>query len=238
LGVSLFLHLHYVNTTETIRRTAYNKLVGELREKVDGTRSDVQRIVDKISSRSESTPEADITSIPSSPRWEDFLDVAYWRLETWLAVQHPKRGGTPDKGEDPVNCLFWEDASGNILPPTKRKAVTQDMRMYWQKLHNDGVILDNFTNIGMDICENFRTFMEGKHPWLRLCDNHWKADRLWINHFSGWQPAPGPTGRPQGNAEPANLKRERSIEEVEVWPSSKKSMLSRRGIFYILQDIL
>ena len=35
--------------------------------------------------------------------------------------------------------------------------------------------------------EEFRTTLEGKYPWLRLCNGHWKIQQLWTNYFHKWK---------------------------------------------------
>jgi hypothetical protein len=56
--------------------------------------------------------------------------------------------------------------------------------------------------------------MEELHPWLRLCDDHWKVDRVWTNYFSNWTPATKDKGK-----QPESLKRP---AKMEAGPSQKK----------------
>jgi hypothetical protein len=85
-------------------------------------------------------------------------------------------------------------------------------------MQDKGKRLDCLTKIGWEVRNEFRTRIEAAHPWLRLCEGHWKADQLWSNHFSGWTPAAESKGK---RAE--TLKRERSDEGDKAGPSEKKT---------------
>jgi len=41
--------------------------------------------------------------------------------------------------------------------------------------------------MGFTIKEEFRLILEGKYPFLRLCEGHWKVGQLWINNFTNWE---------------------------------------------------
>jgi len=110
-----------------------------------------------------------------------------------------------------------EDQYGNAIPLSVRKQVVKDAKKFWQEKHNQGIHLDIFGKIGWNMREEFRAALEAEHPWLRLCENHWKADQVWINTFSHWTPAGSPNGTPSGT-----LKRENPIDESQPGPSSKR----------------
>ena len=212
------------HTNNHLYSTAYKFLVEKLSHKVDRTRSDVKKIAKRIPDHeasptpsTESVAEAEFSDIPLHPRQEDYPAIEHWTPEKWRALRHPPKGTTPQVESGKINTLFWEDPSGNVIPPLQRQRVTQDQRSIWQDMHEKGKRLGCITKIGWDVRQEYRTRMEQLHPWLRLCRDHWKVDQLWSNHFSGWVPAgESRQGRPE------NLKRERSVEEDEAGPSQKK----------------
>ena len=148
-------------------------------------------------------------------------------------LRHPKKKGkskasTPDGADldDPVTSLFMEDQNGVVISSSRRRKLKVDARVFWQSKYNKGEPLNNFGNIDLGVHDEFRAFMEKAHPWLRLCENHWKADQIWINNFSQWKPA---TSLEDGVKE-VTVKRghSESIEDDQLkddqpGPSSKKS---------------
>ena len=220
---------------------AYDHLVDKMAHKIDRTRSDIKKIADRfpdpadapvrptpdpanlsVSSTPTPEPTADYSGIPLFPRREDYLDINHWTPDAWKAIQHPKKGDPTYQGPVPVNVLFWEDEFGNIIPPSRRKRVTRDLKVIWQDMHDKGRRLDCITKMGWETRQEFCTHIEEMQPWLRLCDDHWKADQLWTNTFTGWKPATEDRGKGEGK-QLESLKRDRSAEEDEAGPSQKKA---------------
>ena len=205
---------------------AYQYLVEKLGDKIERTRSDVKKIANKISDHvfsspdttpsPEAVPGADSSSaIPPNPSRENFPLIEHWEPDAWIALRHSKKG-SPLQGVDSINVQFWEDGTGGLIPPSRRSRVTRDLRSIWQDLLEKGKRLDCISKIGWEVREEYRTRIEALHPWLRLCDDHWKADQLWTNYFSGWIKGKG--------KQTVSLKREHSAEEGEdeTGPSPKK----------------
>ena len=40
--------------------------------------------------------------------------------------------------------------------------------------------------IGFQMSEDFRVTLEGKYPWLRLCEASWKVAQVWQTGWSSW----------------------------------------------------
>jgi len=212
----------------------YNHLVEKLANKIDRTRLDIKKIAANMPPQTPgpveqtdhmATPFQATPTILSPLQRKDFPKVKHWTPDLWSPLRHHKGNTTPERDTGvPTICLFWEDESGEIIPSARRGAVTRAARSFWQQKHEKGVRLDTLTNIGWDLLTDFRNTMESEFPWLRLCADHWKADQIWINHFSGWTPAvkneSTPAQAPQDVAGIANLKREHPTEQVE--PGSSK----------------
>jgi hypothetical protein len=206
----------------------HDHIVDKLANKINRTRSDIKEVKKLVinirpsntAEAGEPTPRAQDMEIPVSPRKEDYKLVNHWTPEKYNTFRHPKRGTTPDKGDDPIICLFMEDEHGNVIPASTRRQVTRDLKAFWQGKYEKNERLDNLTHLGWDIRQEFRAVMETSYPWLRLCEGHWKADQLWSNHFSQWKPARATV---QNDAtQSGTLKREHSVDEDEAGPSSKR----------------
>lgn len=231
MDYSMFLFTRRTDTINSIYRMAYQYLVEQLSDKVDRTRSDVKKIAKALPDHTPgspdpawsrgTTPGGDYSWIPLHPQEDQFPNIAHWRSGPWNALRHAKEK-TLCPGESlassGTNVKFWEDPEGNVIPPDQRAVVTSNMRAIWKEMYNDKKELGPKTKISWKVREEFRIRMEALHPWLRLCENHWKVDQLWTNHFSSWRNSVMPT-KPKDRG---SLKRERSPEEGEAGPSSKK----------------
>ena len=233
--------------TPYIHRSAYRHLL----DKTDSTQSGIQLLSEKVSILLDRFPgpasNARGTVDPVSPQREDYPLVKHWTSNSWKAI---RRNPSKDKGkgrerdeshdrdsegdsyvknniprndrDDSINILFWEDKFGNVIPSSQRTMVTREMRAFWQEKHERKVSLGSLGGIGRGLRDEFRNLMEERFPWLRLCEDHWKVDQLWINHFSSWDQT---RGIARNNGKPVGHKREHSIEGCEAGPSSKRLKL-------------
>ena len=150
---------------------SHDLLVDKLAGRIDRTRADIKKLVTDIgtsnstgtsdstgTSRSIETPGAPQTDaiIPPSPRREDYKLVKHWTQDAYNKIRHPKRGISPDKGEDATTAVYLEDQFGNVLPITTRRQITKDIKAFWQGKYDKGEHLDNITNMGWDIRKEFR----------------------------------------------------------------------------------
>ena len=215
-----------MNTTDSVCSTAFENLVNGLSDKIDNlTSAGSQQPTEGTPRANESrhstepryttgSPGPEYADIPDFPHEDDYKHLKHWGSKLYNAIRHGKQA----KGDDgPALCLFWELPDGGLVPPDRRKAVTNDLRAWWKQKHDDKVQLKPIMEIGWKLRDEYRSYIEAKHPWLRLCADHWKADMLWKNHFSTWTPAEVPTNG-EGST---SLKREHS-PEGEAGPSSKK----------------
>ena len=201
---------------------AYQYLVEKLGDKIERTRSDVKKIANKFLDHVPSppnttpSPESEPSTIPLHPSKDDYPLIEHWEPTAWNALRHTKKGSSSPQVADSINTLFWEDGNGGLIPSSRRSRVTRDLRAIWQDLLEKGKRLDCISKIGWEVREDYRTRIEALYPWLRLCEDHWKADQLWTNYFSGWAKVQG--------KQTESLKREHSTEEGEgeTGPSLKK----------------
>ena len=139
--------------------------------------------------------------IPLNPRQANYELSKYWRQAPWQAIRNKSKSKDPNL---PILSLFMEDEFGNPVSDEVKEEVRGDLYGYWTDVLNDidntGEVLTRYKDLGFKRKEDFRKTMEGKYPWLRLCEGHWKVRQLWINHFSSWKrvhmPAPPPPTNP------------------------------------------
>ena len=120
-------------------------------------------------------PGVQTAGIDLNPSRDDHRFVKYWKHEMWLAI---RRKAKTDDAEEPVFSIFMEDEFGNPIPEGVRRALRNDVYGFWI---DKGTCIEGYQETGLTTKESFRTIMEGKYPWLRLCEGHWKVVQVWTN---------------------------------------------------------
>jgi hypothetical protein len=213
--------LYRTDSINVVDSTAYEQLLGTLSGKIDRTRSDVKKIAGRISGGSAISPGSspspapvgEYSNIPLHPHPDDYPKVKHWTSDRFTKLRHTKRENIPEDLEDPVNAQFYEEPSGKIIPLFRRLRIRGDAKAILQGMLDRGVQLKPVTDVAWEPRQEFRDHMERLHPWLRLCHDSWKADRIWAEVYQD----PSKEGKKSKRS-----KRERSVEEGEPGPSSKK----------------
>jgi hypothetical protein len=97
------------------------------------------------------------------------------------------------KGKTSTLSCYMEDEYGQAIPESQRKAARHTAKLFWNGLlkrkTESGAPLklpSSGQKVDLDIREEFVFLMEDTYPWLRYCENHWKTDKLWSNHYPNW----------------------------------------------------
>lgn len=227
---SALYSLYFTNVTDDTCRETYNALLTELASKIDElAEANSQQLAGEAPPQAATSlratespgatelPGAEFSDIPLYPQQADYEAINHWFPTDYRAIRHGKKDPATQISDSKL-CLFWELPDGTVVPSNRRKAVTNDLRAWWQEKHDDEEHLTSIRDLGWRLRDSYRAHIEGKYPWLRLCADHWKADMLWQNHFSSWSPAKAPTD----GEESTSTKREHSPEDTMEGPSSKK----------------
>ena len=171
---------------------AHTGLLDKLAGKIDGTRKDVNAMLNHLSTRvvgSAPATSKQRIDIPLNPQEEDFPFLEHWRQGPWQSTQNTPQTDADDSDGQPVYSVWMEDQFGEPISEDIKTAIHEDIYSYWS-----GMFMDNKISLQMapkDVAfrfrEEFRIAMEGKYPWLRLCAAHWKVRQLWTNYFSKWK---------------------------------------------------
>jgi hypothetical protein len=89
--------------------------------------------------------------------------------------------------EDSVLSCFLEDENGNVISESQRCAITSTAGSFWWWLLENDRAPKTFRCANFEVQNQWRTFMESSFECLRYCENHWKADQIWINYYSSWK---------------------------------------------------
>ena len=178
----------YLHTDHKAVRDSYNALLENLSGKIDATREDVKIMTEQIISINftRALPGVGPPDIPLDPKRKDYPDVQFWSLESWSKI---RRGAGTIDSDSPILSIFFEDEFGVAIPKGVKDAVRNDVTSFWDGMYNGGrgEIPQTWNKTGLTRKEEFRTTLEGKYPWLRLCEGNWKANHLWINYFTRWK---------------------------------------------------
>lgn len=86
-----------------------------------------------------------------------------------------------------VTSCYMEDSDGKQVTASQKSAARNRAKRFWLKLaKNGGTPPASLGKVDSDTRDEFVVFMEEGFPWLRYCEDHWKSDQVWINHYSSW----------------------------------------------------
>lgn len=160
----------------------YNGLVEDLGSKVERTEKNVKEMTDRISTKFAGRTPGD-QDIPLEPLRVDYPDVPYWVQDEWQRL----RGGHGPDTNSPTYSIFMVDASGDPIPEGVRGDLRTEVVTYWNQIFRRGITPLPYDDNDADILDEFRTRIEKKFPWLRLCEGHWKVKQVWKNCYTNWK---------------------------------------------------
>ena len=179
-------HIHfYVFIAHKAARTTYNGLLETLTERVEKLQDKVYWMVNYFTANYSGAQELERLTIPLDPKEEDY-NTRFWKQGMW---QPFRNGVVANETDSPTLTLFMEDEFGRPISEEVKEELRSDAMMYWNGVleKGKGASLKNYMDLGLEQKEDFRSTMENKYPWLRLCDGHWKTKQVWINYFSRWR---------------------------------------------------
>ena len=80
--------------------------------------------------------------------------------------------------------------------------------------------------------DKFVLLMEKNHPWLRYCENHWKADRIWANHYPNWYKT-AIEGKLRANAVPGEVI---DVDSVDIDIQGPQKTTLKRHVVHTKTD--
>ena len=89
-------------------------------------------------------------------------------------------------GKVSVISCFMEDEHGRPISEAQKTSARAKAKHFWNGLFDDGVAPLSFCKLDVNTREAYIALMEDSFPWLRLCENHWKSEKIWHNHYSDW----------------------------------------------------
>jgi len=181
------------------------------------TRNDVKTMVDRISAKFTGGTGPNGLGFPLNPKREDYVGIRCWKQADWLAYRN---GARRNDTKSTTFSLFMEDGTGAAIPEGIRDDLRDSVHGFWKEMTNKGKIPTNYSKVEYKTKEDFRVTMEGKYPWLRLCEGHWKVKQVWRNCFSIWKK----THLPEDDLDDAETK-----SHIDISSGDDSSTGSKRG---------
>ena len=95
-------------------------------------------------------------------------------------------GSAADGPKSPVLSSYMEDEHGRLVPMSTRAAIRAMAKDFFWKILRDGRAPAKWGDAGLDVSNELICLLETNYPWLRLCQDHWKAKKVATNSYSQW----------------------------------------------------
>ena len=162
------------------------RVVEKVAKKFDDTKATIETMVNRLTPGY--APPGSVSHIPLNPKAQDWASrIPFWNKGAWKALK--KKSNGPIRLDSSVASAFLEDENGCAVSDDVLKAVYKDVRGFFADKYNNPETrgeLGPREKVGLQTSEQFHILLEGKYPWLRLCDGHWKVNQLWTNVWSSW----------------------------------------------------
>lgn len=100
-----------------------------------------------------------------------------------------KRGGEDSlegKAKSSVLSSFMEDQNGRPISDKGRKKARKAAKQFFQELLDNGRAPPNWGDAPRDVENELIHILESEYDWVRLCEGHWKANKIATNSYSQW----------------------------------------------------
>ena len=127
---------------------------------------------------------------------KDFPNVKNWYQKDYNSKQKTgKQDRTTDsededdsdKPKTSILSSYMVDENGNQMPEHKKMATRNVAREFFHKILMKKRAPDTWSRIPTDCKYELFYRLETKSPFLRYCDDHWKANMVAINSYSQWR---------------------------------------------------
>jgi len=136
---------------------------------------------------SESLPDVkpNIMAPPQHDR-KDFLKVKHWDQGLYNKLRKTKKGEKDVDDESATTSCYMEDENGDSIPESTRSAARAKARGFWTELFKTNKDYLLYSKLDNETRDKYIALMENAYPWLRYCENNWKAGMIWQNHYKDW----------------------------------------------------
>jgi hypothetical protein len=121
----------------------------------------------------------------------NYLQVRFWNKTSFLNALSGRNATTFGLSSNTTKIEttdYLEDENSTPLTDQRRGAIYSHARRFWNTyLQKSGRFPPTYSVLDLDTLGHFHSEMERHFLKLRLCDNHWKADEIWIRNYHSWR---------------------------------------------------
>ncbi|KAJ6560186.1 hypothetical protein B0H19DRAFT_1146735 [Mycena capillaripes] len=119
----------------------------------------------------------------------DHPNSKYWQKSRWTTHIDKERGRSSASGRSAAskNSLLFITTEDGDPPTTARiSQARQSAGAFYFELLDDNLLPETWGKVTLSVKNRFRAVLEAEIAELRLCDGHWKADKLASITYSSW----------------------------------------------------
>jgi len=128
-------------------------------------------------------PQLDQKNHPNVRHWTS-NDYKGSRKVGKSGIESDSVGETP--GRYSILSCYMEDENGGQIPKAKKNAAREAAKDFFNLLLDNGRAPSVWGDASMDVKNELIHILESGFPFLRLCDDHWKAKKIATNSYSQW----------------------------------------------------
>ena len=122
-----------------------------------------------------------------------------------------------------MNSSWLEDENGNRVDRHRQQLVLGEARRTWFTMREFEIKLAPHGNMSIPTLDYFCAKMELSFLELKLCANHWKADKMWRENFSSWD-SKYSSKEPQGTIRSSKEPQEDGDDVLQPEPLSEEEV--------------
>jgi hypothetical protein len=128
---------------------------------------------------------SDSLIVPDQPRpldEEDYLDVLYWREDSWVKHTEEQR----ERGRVPPRLGFLTDDDGNPVTESRIKTFMSTAKQAWNELYRLRLDPSSWTKKTPKAASYLACILKKNFDEFRYCDGDWKVERFAIVKYPDW----------------------------------------------------
>lgn len=121
----------------------------------------------------------------------------FWKKSDWekwkKRQKETKEPGRRRRGQG-MNSSWMEQEDGQRVGDERQQAILRVARQTWVTMRSYKIPFGPFLDTPRPTTDYFAATLESTFLELRLCEDHWKVRRLWMENFSSWNNHRSPEG--------------------------------------------
>ena len=115
-----------------------------------------------------------------------YPNIVHWFEQLYHAYRKGKQDDKNEPGKPSSSMLsrYMENKDGSEVPELMKKIIRKRARDVFEHLLQEGMASSHWKHATFEVEQFLICVLEAKFPFLRLCENHWKAKMVTTNCYS------------------------------------------------------